>query len=156
MPELRWPDGRGRFVDRDSDRVEDPPQVVQPGETITVDVDVASHYQDRGFDVVSVDEGRDDDSQDGSADADTDGESPDSDTSGDGVDADDNGVDTDTDDDDFDVNGFLDRTPVEDVVDDIEAGQADDHLAAVAKTADRVTVERAVDDRQDALDQDQQ
>lgn len=144
MPELRWPEGRGRFVDRDSDRVEDPPLVITPGDTITVDIDVASHYQDRGFDVVSVDEGGDDSTQDPSADDEATGESQD------GV-ADDRG---DGDDDDFDVDAFLDRTPVEDVVDDIEAGQADGHLEAVKDAADRVTVERAVDDRRESTELD--
>lgn len=152
MPELQWPDGRGRFVDRDGDRVDDPPRVVQPGGTVDVDDDTAAHYQDRGFVAVdadpkpSADDEADSESQDG------DGEDPAPD--GDGNDGDDgdggdsNGDDGDT----FDVESFLDRTPVEDVVDDIEAGQVDGHLDAVEDAADRVTVERAIDDRQDTVE----
>jgi len=73
------------------------------------------------------------------------------------VDAGDEEADSDDDqaddagDDGFDATAFLDRTPVDDVVDDIEAGEADDHLDAVAEAAERVTVEDAVGQRRAEL-----
>jgi hypothetical protein len=51
----------------------------------------------------------------------------------------------------FDAAAFVDRTPVEDVVEDIEAGEVDDHLDAVAEAASRVTVEDAVGQRRAEL-----
>jgi len=54
-------------------------------------------------------------------------------------------------DDGFDVEAFLDRTPVEDVEEDIHAGEVDDHLDAVQEAADRVTVETAVGERRAEL-----
>jgi len=58
----------------------------------------------------------------------------------------------DSDDDGFDVEAFLDRTPVEDVEEDIHAGEVDDHLDAVQEAADRVTVETAVGERRAELE----
>jgi len=58
----------------------------------------------------------------------------------------------DDDQDGFDAAAFVDRTPVDDVVDDIEAGEADDHLDAVAEAADRVSVEDAVGQRRAELE----
>jgi len=52
----------------------------------------------------------------------------------------------------FDVDAFLDRTPVDDVVEDIEAGEVDDHLDAVAEAAGRVTVEDAIGQRRAELE----
>lgn len=52
----------------------------------------------------------------------------------------------------FDAAEFVDRTPVGDVVEDIEAGEADDHLDAVYEAADRVTVEDAVGERRAELE----
>lgn len=54
--------------------------------------------------------------------------------------------------DSFDAAAFVDRTPVGDVVDDIEAGEVDDHLAVVAEAAARVTVEDAVGERRAELE----
>jgi len=151
MPELRWPNGRGRFVDRDSDRVDDPPRVVQPSGTVEVDGDTAAHYKDRGF--VAVDDGPQDPSADDEADSES-RDSGDEAAAPDGDNSDDEaGGDSDDDDDDtFNVESFLDRTPVDVVVEDIEQGQVDDHLDTVEAAADRVTVERAVDDRQNTVE----
>ncbi len=67
-------------------------------------------------------------------------------------DADEGEAEEDSDDDGFDVEAFLDRTPVEDVEDDIHAGEVDDHLDAVQEAADRVTVETAVGERRAELE----
>lgn len=144
MATLRWPDGRGRFVDRDADRCPgDAPLTVRSGETVDVDdSDVVEHYLDRGFE--RVDDGADDADSDDTADADTVDDS-DAEQS-----ADDGEVDL-PDPEEFDVGAFLDRTPVSDVVDDIEAGKADGYLDAVDAEASRVTVTQAVDDRKDAI-----
>jgi len=133
MAELRWPDHRGRFVDHDPDRVQavdgddaSPPMVVRPGDVISADdSEVVDHYIGRGFDRV------DDDSDDAGGpdgDADTDDEQADTDSG-------------------FDAETFVDRTPVADVVDDIEAGKADGHLDAVADADGRATTQKAVEDR---------
>ncbi|MDR9431733.1 MAG: hypothetical protein RI568_13680 [Natronomonas sp.] len=53
----------------------------------------------------------------------------------------------------FDAAEFIDRTPVDDVVDDIEAGEADEHLDAVAEAGDRVSVEDAVGQRRAELEE---
>lgn len=131
MTELRWPDGRGQFVDRDPDRVaavlggDARTLVCEPGDTIDVsDGDVADHYIDRGFEGVAPASPPDDTDD---ADAST-GESE-----------------------AFDPAAFVDRTPVEDVVDDIEAGAADGHLDAVAAADDRKMVHDAVDARRQEL-----
>jgi len=50
-------------------------------------------------------------------------------------------------DEDFDAEAFVDRTPMEDVVADIESGDYDDHLEAIKDAADRQGVEKAVDKR---------
>lgn len=55
-------------------------------------------------------------------------------------------------DDGFDADAFVDRTPMEDVVEDIRAGEVDDHLDAVAEAADRVGVEDAVGERRAELE----
>jgi len=60
--------------------------------------------------------------------------------------------DEDGDDGGFDVEAFLDRTPVDDVVEDIHAGEVDDHLDAVAEAAERVTVQDAVGERRAELE----
>lgn len=52
----------------------------------------------------------------------------------------------------FDVMAFVDRTPVEDVAEDILAGEADAYLDAIAEAADRVTVQDAVGERRAALE----
>lgn len=56
------------------------------------------------------------------------------------------------DDSEFDVGEFLDRTPVDDVVEDIHAGEADEYLEAVAEAADRVTVQDAIGERRAELE----
>ena len=62
----------------------------------------------------------------------------------------------DTEDDDggneFDVEAFVTRTPVEDVADDIRAGEADEHLEAVDEEATRVTVQDAIGERRAELE----
>lgn len=50
---------------------------------------------------------------------------------------------------DFDAAAFVDRTPMDDVIADIEAGVADDHLDAVAEEASRQGVLDAVSERQE-------
>jgi hypothetical protein len=59
----------------------------------------------------------------------------------------DNGDETDGD--GFEAEAFVDRTPMDDVVDDIESGEYDDHLDAIADAADRQGVLDAVDDRRE-------
>jgi hypothetical protein len=137
MTELRWPDGRGRFVDRNTDRTPvDGVLTVLPGETISVDdSDVAAQYLGRGFEAVDAD------GADGSVD---DEHAVESDAE----------PATDADQGDFDVEAFVDRTPVEVVIDDIDAGKADGHLDAVAEADGRVTVQKAVEDRRDVIGDD--
>ena len=53
--------------------------------------------------------------------------------------------------DEFDVEEFLDRTPVDDVVEDIESGEVDEHLDAVGEAADRVAVDDAIGERRAEL-----
>lgn len=122
MVRLRWPAGRGRFIDRDPSRVSDGQRrVVEPGDTVTVPPDVADHYVARGFE-------RADPSPP---------DTPDFDAA------------------DFDAADFVDRTPVADVAADIRVGEADGHLddvdAAEQRGRDRVTVQDAVDDRRQSL-----
>jgi len=50
---------------------------------------------------------------------------------------------------DFDAAVFVDRTPMDDVVADIVAGEADGHLDAVAEEASRQGVLDAIDERQE-------
>lgn len=52
----------------------------------------------------------------------------------------------------FDAGAFVDRTPMETVVEDIHAGEADGHLDDVAAEASRVGVEDAVGERRAELD----
>jgi hypothetical protein len=52
----------------------------------------------------------------------------------------------------FDAGAFLDRTPVEDVADDIRAGEADANLDAIADEASRVTVQDAIGERRAELE----
>lgn len=61
--------------------------------------------------------------------------------------------DDDESDDGFDAAEFVDRTPVEIPVEDIEAGDVDDHLDAVAEAAERVTVEDAIGQRRAELEE---
>jgi len=51
--------------------------------------------------------------------------------------------------DEFDAGTFVDRTPMSDVVEDIETGEYDDHLDAIADEASRQGVLDAVDARQE-------
>lgn len=140
MTTLRWPDGRGKFVDDNTDRTPDGERIeVFAGTEITVDDDdVAAHYVDRGFVVVEDDA----DGSGGDGDSEEPADSVETDGGPDGSDSDSGG---------FDATAFTDRTPVSDVVDDIEAGEADGHLDAVKEADDRVTVEQAVEDRKDAI-----
>lgn len=50
-------------------------------------------------------------------------------------------------DEEFDAEAFVDRTPMSDVVADIESGDYDDHLDAIEAAADRVGVQDAIDAR---------
>ena len=49
----------------------------------------------------------------------------------------------------FDAAGFVNRTPMDDVVDDIESGDYDDHLEAIKEAADREGVQDAVSERRE-------
>jgi len=55
----------------------------------------------------------------------------------------------DTDDDQFDAAVFVDRTPMDDVIADIESGDVDDHLEAIKEAADREGVQDAVSERRE-------
>ena len=61
-------------------------------------------------------------------------------------------ADSEAEEEEFDAEAFVDRTPMDDVVDDIENGEADDHLDAVAEAADREGVQDAVEARRDELE----
>ena len=52
----------------------------------------------------------------------------------------------------FDAEEFVDRKPMDDVIEDIHAGEADDHLTAVQDAAERVGVSDAVGERRAELD----
>jgi len=62
-----------------------------------------------------------------------------------------NGKDAENVDEEFDAEAFVDRTPVSDVVDDIETGEYDDRLDEILKAEqdghDRKTVQEAVEER---------
>jgi len=49
----------------------------------------------------------------------------------------------------FDAETFVDRTPMDDVVDDIESGEYDDHLDEIEAEAERQGVIDAVDERRE-------
>lgn len=104
----------------------------EPGDEREVDRELATHLSDNDDFEVIVEK----DAADGS-------------TEEDETDSTD---DVDEDADAFDAAAFVDRTPYGDVVDDIEAGEADDHLDAVAEAADRVAVEDAVGERRAELE----
>jgi|GEM_PF-1468934 hypothetical protein len=59
------------------------------------------------------------------------------------------GVTYDPDQAEFDAAEFVDRTPMDDVVDDIESGDYDDHLEAIKEAADREGVQDAVSERRE-------
>lgn len=59
--------------------------------------------------------------------------------------------DTDESDSQFDAESFLGRVPMTDVIEDIESGEADEHLDTLAEQADRQGVQDAIADRQDEL-----
>ena len=52
-------------------------------------------------------------------------------------------------DEEFDAEAFVDRTPMSDVVEDIESGDYDDHLEAIDEVAEREGVKDAVDARRE-------
>lgn len=56
---------------------------------------------------------------------------------------------TDASDEAFDAEAFIDRTPMETVIQDLETGAYDDHLDAVEAVAERQGVLDAVDDRRE-------
>jgi hypothetical protein len=49
--------------------------------------------------------------------------------------------------DEFDAAAFVDRTPMEDVVQDIKSGEYDEHLDAIEAAAERNGVQDAIDER---------
>jgi len=55
----------------------------------------------------------------------------------------------DTDDDQFDAAVFVDRTPMDDVIADIESGDVDDHLEALEDEASRDGVLEAIAERRE-------
>jgi hypothetical protein len=117
----------------------------EPGDEHDVDDDLASHLADiDAFDVLDDPDGdataAGDDGDDSSEDASD--ETPPDDGDGDG-----DGVET-----AFDAEAFVDRTPMEAVIDDIHAGEADGHLDAVYDAADRVGVTDAVGERRAELE----
>ena len=122
MVELYWP-RRGRFRDLERDFIAD-------GEGV-YDVDDAAEeqYRSRGW------EDPDEADDEGSDEADAGDADESAEESG-----------------EFDAEAFTDRTPMDDVVDDIESGEADDHLDAVAEADDREGVQDAVEARRDELD----
>jgi hypothetical protein len=106
-----------------------------PGDEHEVDRELASYLSDRDDFVVILEkeEGRADQTDDEAvADAETEAESEDSEG--------------------FDVDAFVDRTPVDDVADDIRAGEADGHLDELAEAAGRVTVSDAIGERRAELE----
>jgi len=50
---------------------------------------------------------------------------------------------------DFSADAFVDRTPMEDVVQDLESGEYDAHLDAIEGAADRQGVQDAIADRRE-------
>jgi len=61
----------------------------------------------------------------------------------------DQGEDADSSEAQFDAAEFVDRTPMEDVIGDIESGDYDEHLDAIEEEASRDGVEDAVDERRE-------
>jgi len=122
---LKWPEGRGDFVDRDPDRAGKAGDVdgrgrfrAQPGTVIeTDDADLADHYLDRGWQVV------DDDMETG--------------------DPDDDGDDDPMTWDQFQEKGYEDRVAA------VEAGDVDHILDRVADQDDSQNVQDAVEQRRD-------
>lgn len=55
-----------------------------------------------------------------------------------------------TEDDSLDAETFVDRTPMADVIDDLETGEYDDYLDAIESAADRQGVIEAVEARREA------
>lgn len=51
--------------------------------------------------------------------------------------------------DEFDAEAFVDRTPMDDVVADLESGDYDDNLEAIEESADRQGVLEAIDQRRE-------
>jgi hypothetical protein len=107
---------------------------VTVGDTVDVSTEYAEYLvEDRGdftrVDVTTVDYEETDNSADGDTSTDSDGDST-----------------------EFDAAAFVDRTPMDDVIEDIHAGEADGHLDDVAAEASRVGVEDAVGERRAELD----
>lgn len=53
----------------------------------------------------------------------------------------------------FDAAAFVDRTPMDDVIDDIHSGDVDEHLDAIGEAADRVGIDDAVGERRAELEE---
>jgi hypothetical protein len=100
-----------------------------PDETRDVDAELADYLADHDDFAVEGDAGADDD------DADSEGDEAEPES-----------------DDEFDLESFLGRTPVDDVADDIHAGEVDEHLDAIDEAADRVTVRDAIGERRAELE----
>ncbi len=109
----------------------------EPGDEKEVDRETAEHLSDQEEFVVSVEKKcarADDDDDDSEADSDDD--------QGDGGDED-----------GFEAAAFVDRTPMDDVVDDIHAGEADEHLDELDELDDlRVGVQDAIGERRAELE----
>lgn len=58
--------------------------------------------------------------------------------------------DTDESDGEFDAESFLDRTPMDDVIEDIESGMVDAHLSELSAQAERKGVKEALAARSEA------
>lgn len=110
-----------------------------PGDTKDVNTELASYLSDHPD--FKVEDAADDEGGGVHEDA-----ADDEETESDEEAADDVGVD------EFDAGSFVDRTPMEDVVEDIRAGEADGHLDAVQAAASRVGVEDAVGERRAELE----
>lgn len=124
-----WPVETAAHVDP-----EDLEPVEPDGDGVEVDDEATPEPDD-----VTIEGGAtDDDVEEAVDDAEDDGE--------DGDDADDEGEWEE----DFDAADFVDRTPMSEVVEDIETGLYDDHLDAIEAEADRVGVQEAVDARREA------
>ncbi|WP_049979367.1 hypothetical protein [Halolamina rubra] len=108
-----------------------------PGDEYEVDHELADYLSDHDDFVVSVEKEASPEEDDGDADE---------------TDSDEN-QDDDGDEDGFDAEAFVDRTPMDDVVDDIHAGEADEHLDELSELDDlRVGVQDAIGERRAELE----
>lgn len=102
----------------------------EPGDEQEVDHEIADHLRDHEDFEVRVEKDADTEESDDAAETNSDDESEGESAA-----------------EEFDAESFVDRTPMDDVVEDIRAGEVDDHLDAVSEAADRVGVTDAVGER---------